>query len=257
MKVSSPHVRSFSFLLSLIISLLIFQSAGLAQKRRPPRGGRIAVVVDERLSALRELPELSGKLLQRISRGRLVAIRGERRTRGGIVFNRVNLTSRTRGWVQRDALVALSQKGEDEKLLRLIRASEDFDCIARARIFLDSFPRSALRPAVLLLYGDTAEAAAGRLSRDASRRLPVDQMVAVGAPEFSYFLNYTGLDRYNRQGIRFVFDRENKRFHYDGASWNEITRRHPRSPEATEARKRLAGTGPGTAGGAESLANEP
>ena len=248
MKVSPPQVRSFSLLLSLVVSLLIFQSAAWAQKkRRPPAGGRIAVVVDERLSALRESPELFGKLLQRISRGRLVAVRGERRTRDGIVFDRVNLTSRTRGWVQRDALVALSQKGEDEKLLRLIRASEDFDRIVRARIFLDSFPRSALLPAVLLLYGDTAEAAAGSLSRNASRRLPVDQMVAVGAPEFSYFLNFTGLDRYNRQGVRFVFDRENKKFHYDGASWREITRRHPRSPEATEARKRLAGTGPGTA----------
>ncbi|MGI9165232.1 MAG: hypothetical protein ACR2G5_02395 [Pyrinomonadaceae bacterium] len=255
MKVSSPLVRSFSILLLLIASFLICQSAALAQKRRPPRGGRIAVVVDERLSALRESPELSGKLLQRISRGRLVAVRGERRTRAGIVFDRVNLTSRTWGWVQRDALIALSRKGEDEKLLRLIRVSEDFDRIARAKIFLDSFPRSALRPAVLLLYGDTAEAAAGKLSRDASRRLPVDQLVSVGTPEFSYFLNYTGLDRYNRQGVRFVFDRENKRFHYDGASWSEITRRHPRSPEATEARKRLAGSGPGTAG--VSLVNEP
>jgi len=100
---------------------------------------------------------------------------------------------------------------------------------------------------VLLLYGDTAEAAADRLSRDASRRLPVNQMAATDAPDFSYFLNYTGLDRYNRQGIRFVFDRESKRFHYDGASWNEIIRRHPRSPEATEARRRLAAIKPGTA----------
>jgi hypothetical protein len=28
-------------------------------------------------------------------------------------------------------------------------------------------------------------------------------------------------------------------FHYDGASWKEIVRRFPRSPEAAEARKRL------------------
>jgi hypothetical protein len=27
--------------------------------------------------------------------------------------------------------------------------------------------------------------------------------------------------------------------HYDGASWREIVRRHPRSAEAEEARKRL------------------
>ena len=64
--------------------------------------------------------------------------------------------------------------------------------------------------------------------------------MAAGAPEFSYFLNFTGLDRYNRQGIRFVFDPETKTFHYDGASWNEILRRHPRSPQAPEAGQRLA-----------------
>jgi hypothetical protein len=65
-------------------------------------------------------------------------------------------------------------------------------------------------------------------------------MAAGGAPVFSYFLNFNGLDRYRRQGVRFVFDRAAKQFHYDGAAWREVLRRHPRSPEADEARKRLA-----------------
>ena len=238
MEVSSPSFKK-SRIFILVAVLLLSTPVVFGKTRRPPRGGRIAVIVDERLSALRESPELSGKLLQRISRGRFVAVRSERYTRSGIVFASVNLTSRTRGWVQRDALVAIGEKGADEKLLRLIKASEEFDRISRARIFLDSFSRSALRPAVLLILGDTAEAAAARLSRDAMRRLHGGPM-APGAPEFSYFLNYTGLDRYNRQGIRFVFDPETRTLHYDGASWNEILRRHPRSPEATEARQRLA-----------------
>ena len=239
MKVSSTSFRNYP--ISLLVIVLLLSAAPVpAKTRHPPRGGRIAVVVDERLSALRGSPELSGKLLQRISRGRFVAIRSERYTPNGLVFASVNLTSRTRGWVQRDALIALAEKGADKKLLRLIRASEDFDRISRARIFLDSFSRSALRPAVLLILGDAAETASARLSRDAMRRLQGDQTMAAGAPEFSYFLNYTGLDRYNRQGIRFDFDPETRRFHYDGASWNEILRRHPRSPEATEARQRLA-----------------
>jgi hypothetical protein len=38
----------------------------------------------------------------------------------------------------------------------------------------------------------------------------------------------------------FVFDRTSKRLHYDGAAWRELTRRYPNSPEAVEARKRLA-----------------
>jgi hypothetical protein len=90
-----------------------------------------------------------------------------------------------------------------------------------------------------MLYGEAAEKAAGRLSRDAVRRLDEKEMAAGGAPVFSYFLNYNGLDRYRRQGIAFVFDRAAKQFHYEGAAWREILRRHPRSPEADEARKRL------------------
>jgi hypothetical protein len=123
--------------------------------------------------------------------------------------------------------------------MRLIKASEDFDLIARGRIFLDSFPHSALRPAVLLLFGKTAEDAAVKLSRDAGRRLKDEEMIAGRAPEFTYFLNYNGLDRYNRQGIRFVFDAVEKKFHYDGATWREIVRRYPHSPEVTEALERL------------------
>jgi hypothetical protein len=64
-------------------------------------------------------------------------------------------------------------------------------------------------------------------------------MRAGGAPLHSYFLNYSGLDRYNRQGLGFVFDASGKQFHYDGGSWREILHRYPRSPEAAGARERL------------------
>ena len=125
-------------------------------------------------------------------------------------------------------------------MLRLIKASEDFDRVARARIFLDAFPHSLLRPTVLLLFGDAAEKAAARLSFDALRRLNAEEMQANGAPLFTYSMNYSGLDRYNRQGVRFAFDHEQRKFHYDGAAWREIVRRYPRSLEAAQARARLA-----------------
>jgi hypothetical protein len=128
---------------------------------------------------------------------------------------------------------------DDERLLRLIRASQDFDRLARARIFLTTFHRSPLRPEVLLLYADSAESAAAKLSRDAVRRLNQDEVAAGGAPEFTYFLNYNGLDRYNRQGVRFVYDQAAKTFHYDGAAWREIIKRYPLSVAAAEAGKRL------------------
>ncbi len=222
----------------LCVSLVFLPADGFA-KRRPPAGGRVAVVVDERLSALRATPGLSGILLRRMGRGALVAVKGERRSRDGVVFYRVNVTTRTSGWIQREAVVSPARPGDDARLLRLIKASGDFDRIARARIFLDNFAGSEFRPEVLLIYSQAAEDIAGRLSREAMRRLDENEMNAGGAPLHSYFLNYNGLDRYNRQGVTFVFDNREKRLRYDGEGWQELVHRYPRSPEAAEARKRL------------------
>lgn len=215
------------------------QQRRAAENRPASAGGQRAVVVDERLAALRESPELSARLLQRMSRGRKVAIIGSRRAGEDVTFYRVMLTKRTGGWVQSEAVISPSRKEDDERLLRLIRGSDDFDRLARAYIFLELFPKSPLRPAVLMLYAEAAEEAASRLSHDASRRLDAGEMKAGGAPDYSYFLNYSGLDRYNRQGVSFIFDRAKRRFHYDGAAWREIVRRYSNSPEAEQARKRL------------------
>jgi hypothetical protein len=227
-----PH--KYSLLLSLVL-IGCTQSQITAQKR-PPIAGRIGVVVDERLSALRASPDLSGKLIRRLGRGRFVSVRGWRKNSEGVIFYRVSVSSRTQGWIQREAIVSPMGRDEDKRLTALIEHSSDFDRIARARIFLDVFPRSTLRPKVLLLFGDAAEKAALRLTRDANRRI-TDLNEAV--PLFTYFLNYSGLDRYNRQGIRFVFDRELKQFRYDGAAWQEVIRRYPTTPEAATARERL------------------
>jgi hypothetical protein len=233
-------------LLVLCACLLVLQADAHAQrKRRPPAalvGGQHAVVIDERLAALRDAPRPTANLLQRLGRGRAVAVTGARRGADGLNFYRVAVTRRTHGWLQAEAVASPARAGDDEKLLRLIHGSEDFDRIARARIFLDHFPRSPLRPAVLLLFGDEAEQAAAKLSRDAVRRLDEREMAAGGAPLESYFLNFNELDRYNKQGITYVFERAAKRFRYDGTAWREIVRRHPRSPEAVEARRRLQAT---------------
>ena len=238
MKIHWPRKFSSVFLCLLFLSLPVTPLA----KRRAPAGGRAAIVVDERLSALRATPEFSGRLLRRMGRGALVAVRGEKRSRDGVIFYRVNINSRTSGWIQREAVVSPSRAGDDDRLRRLIKASEDFDRIARARIFLDNFKFSEFRPEVLMIYAQAAEDIAGRLSRDASRRLNETEMAVGGAPAFSYYLNFNGLDRYNRQGVAFVFDAGAKKFRYDGEGWQELVHRYPRSPEAVEARKRLAAT---------------
>jgi hypothetical protein len=231
------RLRTLIFL-PFFIALVLLPINSFA-KRRPPGGGPVAVVVDERLSALRATPNLAGRLLRRMGRSALVAVKGEKRSRDGVVFYRVSVTSRTVGWIQRDAVAAPARPGDAARLLRLIQASEDFDRIARARIFLDYFTGSEFRPEVLLIYSQTAEDIAGRLSREAMRRLDQKEMDAGGAPLHSYFLNYSGLDRYNRQGVTFVFDAREKQLRYDGEGWQELVHRYPRSPQAAEARKHL------------------
>ena len=227
-----PHY----FLLALFV-LANFSDVH-AQKRRVPPGGRVAIVVDERLSALRAAPNLRARLIERLSRGRLVSIRGER-VIDGLRFYRVAVTRRTLGWLQGEAVVVPWRLGDDRRLITLIENSDEFDRVARARIFLDAFPRSPSRPQVLLLFGDAAEAAGKKLSREAGNRFKKSEIPENGAPEFSYYLNYSGLDRYNRQGVIFTFDRSVKEFHYDGAAWREILKHYPKTPEAAEARRRL------------------
>lgn len=240
---ASLTTRVFASLSVLSFLLLILQTNADAQKRRrAPAGGRVAVVVDERLSALRDAPSFSANVLRRVGRGRLVAVAGARESADGVTFYRVVLTRRTGGWMQSDALVSAARAGDDARLLRLARGSEEFDRAERARIFLETFPRSPLRPAALLVLGGAAEEAAARLTREASRRLDAAEMEAGGAPLKSYYLNFNGLDRWRRQGVVFSFDTASKQFRYDGAAWREILRRHPRSAEAVEARRR-AGEG--------------
>jgi hypothetical protein len=166
----------------------------------------------------------------------MVAVRATKTAPDGITFFLVNITRRTHGWIQREAVASPFRSGDDRRFLDLITQSQGFDQISRARIFLDHFPRSPLRQEVLLLFGDSVEEAAEKLSKSAARRLNDSAKIA---PEFSYYLNYSGLDRYNRLGVKFVFDPSTKRFHYDGASWRELIRRYPKTPQATEARKKL------------------
>ena len=229
----NPHRITSLVILSVAFNLNFIHAS--AQKQKTPPGGRIGVVVDERLSVLRATPDLRGKLIRRIARGRLVAIRKRKVNQDGVAFYLVNVSSRTSGWIQREAVASSSQQGSDLNLLTLIESSRDFDRIVRARIFLNHFPYSRLRPKVLLILGDAAEESSEKLSRDAARRLTETST----APEFTYFLNYSGLDRYNRQGVAFLFDKQSRRFHYDGSAWRELVRRYPNVPEAVEARLRL------------------
>jgi hypothetical protein len=235
----NPIKSSLTWVAAAIVVVACAPGTTQAQKRRIPTGGRLAIIVEERLSALRAAPTPSARLIERLSRGRFVAIVAKHKNQDGLSFWRVRVNRRRNGWIQSEALISPSEPADAGRLVRLIRSAEGFDMVARAKIFLEAFPSSWLRPTVLLLFGDAVEGICEKLSREAARRLDQKEMAASGAPEFSYFLNSNTLDRYNRQNAHFLFDRSAKQFHYDGATWREIVRRYPHSTEAGEARKRL------------------
>jgi len=124
-----------------------------AQRKLVPPGGNIAIVADERLAALRRAPAFSARLIRRLSRGRFVSVRTTRRNPDGILFSHVVVTRRTAGWIQSEALIMSGRNGDDQRLAHLIGGTDEFERVARARIFLDAFPRSRLRPTVLLALG--------------------------------------------------------------------------------------------------------
>jgi hypothetical protein len=241
-----------SRLLFLVPVFLFLSFSVEAQKRRvvsksknktavvlkPKEVGNSAMVIDESLSVLRIKPSLFSDSIQRMRRGRRVKIL-ETRLSDGVTFYRVAAPPNNFGWVQSEAVFGSFRRGDDERLARLIQASSGFDQIELAVNFLELFPNSTFRPAILLLLGDLAEETAVKLSRDAARRLDRREMAATGAPLHSFYLNYVSLDRYRKIGIVFLFDTKMKTFHYDGASWQEIVKKFPNSAEAAEARKRL------------------
>lgn len=197
-----------------------------------------AIVIDERLAILRNAPSLFAKPLQRMRRGRVVTI-SEAREADGVTFYRVIAVPNTSGWVQKEAVAGKFRRGDDERLARLIQASDGFEQIERAQIFLENFTDTPFRPSILLLFGDLMEEIALKMSAEAAKRLSRREMAASGAPLHSFYLNYSSLDRYQRLGIGFVFNSNTKLFHYNGASWREIVAKSPTANEAKEAQKRL------------------
>ena len=245
MKISLPLIFLF------VLFLLTLTSTAEAQKRGPaPKAklapktqvsktaGNSAVVIDENLAVLRIRPSLFAESVQRMRRGRKVQIADERQA-DGVTFYRVSAPPNNSGWVQSEAVFGKFRRGDDERLARLVQASTGFEQLEIAVNFLEMYPNSPLRPAILLLFGDLAEGTAARMSRDATRRLDRREMAASGAPLHSFYLNFVSLDRYRKLGIIFLFNSNTKNYHYEGASWREIVSKYPKSAEAAEAQKRL------------------
>src|SRR5687767_4198643 len=225
--------------ISLALVLVCLHSVN-GQKRKPlvRESPRTAVVLDETLSVLRAKPSLFADPVQRVRRGRRVQILGPAES-DGVKFYKVASSTGRVGWIQSDALFSRLRATDEERLARLVLAADSFEQVELASIFLAMYPSSRLRPPILLLYGDLLEEVAVKLSRDAGSRINRRAMAASGAPEHSYYLNFNMLDRYRRLGVIFLFNTSTRTFHYNGASWLEITQKFSGAAENTEARKRL------------------
>lgn len=236
--------------LALLFLLLIFSafSISVEAQKSPVRSksnrkitekkGNPAIVVDRRLSVLRNSPSLYAMPLQRMGVGREVFVLGEK-TGDGVLFYQVRTSNNMAGWVQAEAIIGSFRKNDDQRLAKLVQASDRFDKIDKAVIFLEQFPKSILRPSILLLIGDLMEEEALSLSKTAAKSLDRSEMAASGAPLHSFYLNFPSLDRYRKIGIRFLFNINTKTFHYDGDAWLEIVRKFPNSSEVEEAQNRL------------------
>lgn len=239
--------------LALVAVFIVFSFSIHAQKRRtfirptstkpavssrPAEIGKTGVVLDETLSVLRETPSLFADPVQRMRRGRKVQIQAVAEA-DGVRFYKVAAPPSNFGWVQADAVFGKFRSGDEERLAKLVQASDGFDQIELAVNFFELYPQSKFRPAILLLFGDLLEEVAAKLSKDAGSKLSRREMAASAAPIHSYFLNFVSLDRYRKLGILFLFNSSARAFHYDGWSWKELVSKFPASTEAAEAQKRL------------------
>ena len=224
-----------------IVFLLAFSFSATAQtKRKTVVPGQRAIVVDERLSALRALPDVRSALDQRLRRGRVVGILGSKKSKDGKEFLRVSVTKNTRGWVLAEAIVKAGSSADAERLLKLVEDTDDDFIKARlAKLCAEEFRSTPTAPRCLLKLGEAADRAADRLTRDAKRRVGNEEPSA-GLSKRDYFLNFTGLDRYNRIGVLFDYDDKAERIIYDQDAYRELARRYPKSTEVQAAKDKLS-----------------
>lgn len=233
-------MRMVGRVIGLLLLLCALLSAAMGQPKRAASSFHAlpGYVVDEHFAALRREPGLTSPLIERMRLGRFIAVLPQKRRVDGLVFHRVAISRRRRGWVCERAFVIAGRPGHDAQLLRRIEEAEGFARLVLAHLLVTRFGRSPLRPRALLILGQEAEQAAETLSRQARRREPPRRQEDGLLPR-QWYLNDERLDRYNRLGIVFEYDETTGAYRYDGWAYREILHRYPTSPEAVRAAERL------------------
>ena len=214
-------------LLMVLVAVLFVSVAG---KPADLPGWR-AIVIDERHSVLRERPNLKGPVRQRLRSGRIVGVLGTVTDREGNRFSQIAISRNIRGWMLASAIVRPGNRRDAARLLALIEStSDDHTRIRLAGICAEHFRASAEAPRALMIIAEAATRVAQRLTRDARRRAGLresDSPVSI-TERRAIFLNFNGLDRYNRLGVLFDYDAGEDRLVYDGAALHTLRRRYPR-----------------------------
>lgn len=225
-------------LVIVLIGVLVFIYPANA-KRKVFIPGQRAIVIDDRLAALRARPDLKAPLEQRLSRGRAVGVLGGVMARNGARFTRIAVSRNRQGWILAEAIARPGNIVDAQRVFQSIEdAADDFTKVKLARLCADEFRATRFAPRALLLLGESAQRAAEKLTRDARRRLN-DAGGENALKKQAFFLSFSGLDRYNRIGVTFDYEQSAEGLVYDGGAYRELIRRYPRSPEAREARERL------------------
>lgn len=198
-------MRPGLFLWPLLIILI--SSLGSLQAATSPRllPGARAVVIDDRYSALRERPDLQGRVIQRLGRGRVVGLLATIRNRRGERFHRLAVSRKRSGWVYELATIRTGSRRDAPRMIGLIEGTaDDFVRISLARICQREFAGTEEARIAQSVVADAAARVAAKLTLEIRRRAG-DSFTANRRP---LFLNYPGLDRYNRIGVLFDYDSE-------------------------------------------------
>jgi hypothetical protein len=189
--------------LSLLILVVLVDGAG--GKSPTPLPGARAVVVDDRYSVLREQPDLQGRIVQRLGRGRVVGLLATVRNQRGERFHRLAISRKRSGWIYELAIVRTGSRRDAARMIDLIEETpDDFTRISLARICQREFRGMDQSMEAGRLIATTAPRVAAKLTQEARRRIgdppPADRR--------SLFLSFVGLDRYNRIGVLFDYDEQ-------------------------------------------------
>jgi hypothetical protein len=104
---------------------------------------------------------------------------------------------------------------------------------------IERFGRSAVVRRALLLTGEEADRAAQTLTQHARRRLGEGDGEIANASVRDYYMNDAGLDRYNKLGVVFDFNKSTGEYVYEGKAYRDLVKRFPDSEEAKLARRNI------------------